>query len=103
MVGSGKFVITVSSRINARPIENIVLSLYLGDGTTGVSATATGEKRGPMNGGAGGRTDDAAGAVGGGSWEWDPNTKVIKAMLIGRYCWRVGGRSDGVCISPPSD
>jgi AP-3 complex subunit mu len=75
-VQSGKFVITVSSRINARPVESIVLSWYLGDGTTAVSATATGEKRGPMNGGAGGRTDDPAGAVGGGSWEWDPNTKV---------------------------
>lgn len=76
----GKFILTVKPRINARPIENIVLTLYLGEGTTSVSATATGEKRGPATSGSGaaGRGDDATGGVGGGSWEFDPNTKLLK-------------------------
>ena len=76
---AGRFSLTLTSRTNHRPIEDIVVSIYLGKTASSVSATATGDKR-PLGavGGAGGagRKEDADGWVGGGTWEFDPHTQV---------------------------
>ncbi len=73
--------LTVTCRAAGRPVENITLSFFLGDGVGSVSATATGEKRSHASG-LGGK-EDAGGAVGGGTWEFDPNTKVCVGMRLG--------------------
>lgn len=76
---SGRFSLTLSSKIN-RIVEDIVVSIHLGSGTSSVSATATGD-RPPMSmggpTGAGKRQDAAAeGFAGGGNWEFDPHSRV---------------------------
>jgi len=82
MRAPGRFSLTLISRTNHRALEDIVVSIDLGDRATSVSATATGD-RGPMhvpsNGlSAAGRRDEGAtsGSVGGGTWEFDPHTHV---------------------------
>ncbi|KAI9637856.1 adaptor complex subunit medium chain 3 [Dioszegia hungarica] len=80
----GKFSLTLTSRTNARPIEDIVISIHLGQGTSSVSATATGDKRMPgvNSGGLARREENAAeGGVGGGTWEFDPHTQVLRWRL----------------------
>jgi AP-3 complex subunit mu len=83
---AGKFSLTLSSRVNARPIENIVVSLYLGANVHHVSATPSGDSRGiGSGGGAGGAA--VLGCVGGGTWEFDPNRRVCRGVerrVIGR-------------------
>lgn len=70
---------TLTSRTNHRPIEDIVVSIYLGKGASSVSATANGDKR-PLGGisgpGGAGRKEESDGWVGGGTWEFDPHTQV---------------------------
>ena len=68
----GKFSLSLTSRVTTRPIENIVISLYLGDNVHHVSATPSGDSRGIGNGNAGA----VLGCVGGGTWEFDPKRKV---------------------------
>lgn len=62
---AGKFALTLSSRVPHTSVEKIIVSIYLGDTATSVSATAstTGDRRA------------------GSSWEFDPNTKVLKWMV----------------------
>ena len=79
MLISGRFSLTLSSKIN-RIVEDIVISIHLGSGTSSVSATATGD-RPPMSmggpTGAGKRQDASAeGFAGGGNWEFDPRSRV---------------------------
>ncbi|OCF36507.1 AP-3 complex subunit mu [Kwoniella heveanensis BCC8398] len=71
----GRFSLVLSSRLNHRPLEDVVISIYLGKGATAVSATATGDRR-PI----GVRTEEGAadGYAGGGNWEFDPHTRVLK-------------------------
>lgn len=89
----GKFQLTLSSRCTARPIENIVVSIYLGEAATGVSATATGDSRSVVSQGVGTNGGTAAiGGVGGGTWEFDPNT--------GRLTWSVSSLTSNE--RPPS-
>lgn len=77
--GSGRFSLTLSSKTN-RVVEDIVVSICLGAGTTNVSATATGDRNPVTMGqplGAGKRQDaQAEGYAGGGTWEFDPHAKV---------------------------
>ncbi|KAI5448830.1 hypothetical protein NCC49_006334 [Naganishia albida] len=73
----GKFSLSLTSRVTTRPIENIVISLYLGDNVHHVSATPSGDSRGLGNGNAGA----VLGCVGGGTWEFDPNRKVLKWII----------------------
>ena len=73
--------LTLTSRSSQRVVEDIVISIYLGKGATSVSATASGDRR-PMGmssgpGGAG-RKDESDGWVGGGSWEFDPHSRIMK-------------------------
>lgn len=77
---AGKFTLSLASRTHSRPLENIIISIYLGDSTTYVSATASGDSRGLISGGGGGGglANPQIGCVGGGTWEFDPNTKVLK-------------------------
>ncbi|WWC60961.1 uncharacterized protein I303_103538 [Kwoniella dejecticola CBS 10117] len=74
----GRFSITLSSRLSGRPLEDIVLSIYLGKGATAASATAQGDRK-PI----GVRTEEsvADGHVGGGTWQFDPHTQVFKWNL----------------------
>ncbi|GHJ86856.1 hypothetical protein NliqN6_3258 [Naganishia liquefaciens] len=76
----GKFSLSLTSRITARPIENIVISLYLGDNVGHVSATPSGDSRGLGTGNAGG-PGAVLGCVGGGTWEFDPNKKILKWVI----------------------
>ncbi|WVQ78401.1 hypothetical protein IAT38_000487 [Cryptococcus sp. DSM 104549] len=79
----GKFSLTLTPRLNARPLEDISFSIYLGKGATSVSATATGDRR-PLHThpGKGGREDGVGeGYVGGGTWEFDPHTQVLRWYL----------------------
>lgn len=79
--GGGKFQLTLSSRCQGRPVENIVVSIYLGEAATGVSATATGDSRSVVAQGANGGAAGAIGGVGGGTWEFDPNTGKLTWSL----------------------
>ncbi|WWD10014.1 hypothetical protein V865_008147 [Kwoniella europaea PYCC6329] len=74
----GRFSITLSSRLNSRPLEDIVISIYLGKGATSVCATAQGERK-PL----GSRSEEGAaeGFVAGGNWEFDPHTQILKWKL----------------------
>ena len=87
--GVGKFSLVLTSGSNHRPIEDIIISINLGQGTTGVSATATGDRRPPgvssgLSGGArpgglsGNRNDMIDGFADGGTWEYDPHTQVLR-------------------------
>ncbi|ORX40010.1 putative adaptor complex subunit medium chain 3 [Kockovaella imperatae] len=83
--GGGQFSLTLTSRTNHRPIQDIVVSIFLGYGTNGVSATATGDKRagggdahGPGAPVLGTKSEVGDGYVGGGTWEFDPHTQVMK-------------------------
>ncbi|KAK8869688.1 hypothetical protein IAR55_000256 [Kwoniella newhampshirensis] len=80
----GRFSLTLSSRTNARPLEDLAISIFLGKGTTSVSATATGDRK-PLSHGLGGHgvKEDGVGEghVGGGTWEFDPHTQVLKWSL----------------------
>ncbi|WOO77123.1 AP-3 complex subunit mu-1 [Vanrija pseudolonga] len=73
----GRFSLTLTSRMNAHPLEHITVSIFLGASTTSVSATATGEKP-PLHTG---ESSAPAGRVGGGTYEFDPNTHVLKWHL----------------------
>lgn len=79
----GKFSLTLASRTNHRPLEDVVVSINLGQGASSVSATATGDKRsaGMGSNGLSGRSNDAVveGHVGGGTWEFDPNASVSRS------------------------
>lgn len=80
----GKFSLTLTSRNNSRPIEDIVVSIYLGLGASSVSATATGDKRMPgviSNGMTRREENTAEGGVGGGTWEFDPHTQILRWRL----------------------
>lgn len=79
----GKFSLTLTSRTNSRPIEDIIVSIHLGEGATSVSATATGDKRMPgvANGSARRQEGVAEGGAGGGTWEFDPHNQVLKWKL----------------------
>lgn len=82
--GAGKFSLSLTSRVTARPIENIIISLYLGDNVNHVSATPSGDSRGIGSGNAGGSAS-VLGCVGGGTWEFDPNRRVrMPSKLIGQ-------------------
>ncbi|WWC89889.1 uncharacterized protein L201_004818 [Kwoniella dendrophila CBS 6074] len=74
----GRFSLTLSSTLPSRPLEDIVISIYLGKGATSVSATAQGDRK-PI----GIRSEEgiADGHVGGGNWEFDPHTQVLKWKL----------------------
>ncbi|WWC69284.1 uncharacterized protein I206_103222 [Kwoniella pini CBS 10737] len=74
----GRFSLTLTSRLSSRPLEDIVISIYLGRGATSVSATAQGDRK-PI----GIRSDEgvADGHVGGGNWEFDPHTQIMKWNL----------------------
>lgn len=86
----GKFSLTLTSRLN-RPTEDISISIYLGAGAASVSATATGDKRftgaasgatGGIGGiGIGGKEEIPQGGVGGGTWEFDPHTQIMRWKL----------------------
>ncbi|WWD16046.1 hypothetical protein CI109_100471 [Kwoniella shandongensis] len=80
----GRFSLTLSSRLNTRPLEDVVVSIYLGKGATSVSATPTGDRK-PLNHGLGGHglKEDGVGEghVGGGTWEFDPHTQILKWSL----------------------
>lgn len=90
LMTTGRFSLTLTSRSNRRPVEDIVISIYLGSGATSVSATATGDRR-PlgMGGGAlgaGVKRDESAaeGYQGGGSWDFDPLTQVQNHAKVTR-------------------
>lgn len=74
-VCQGKFSLSLTSRVTSRPVENIIVSVYLGDNVAHVSATPSGDSRGLGSGNAGG-TGAVLGCVGGGTWEFDPNKRV---------------------------
>lgn len=71
----GKFTLSLTSRVASRPVENIIISLYLGDNVAHVSATPSGDSRGLGSGNVGG-AGAVLGCVGGGTWEFDPNKRV---------------------------
>lgn len=75
----GRFTLTLSSRLNSRPLENINVSIFLGEGATSVSANASGERR-PLHTQIG-KEETAEGFVGGGNWEFDPHTQIVKWHL----------------------
>ena len=67
------------SKMSNRPLEDVVIEIFLGEGTHSASATVTGDKRpigmsGPALGAA--KSDMSSGFVGGGTWEFDPHTHV---------------------------
>ncbi|KAJ9119511.1 hypothetical protein QFC22_003219 [Naganishia vaughanmartiniae] len=74
----GKFTLNLSSRVTTRPIENIIISIYLGENVNHVSATPSGDSRGIGNGNTG---STVLGCVGGGTWEFDPNRKILKWLI----------------------
>lgn len=65
--------------MNTRPIENIIISIYLGENVSHVSATPSGDSRGIGSGNTGGTV---LGCVGGGTWEFDPNKKARHFGLL---------------------
>jgi AP-3 complex subunit mu len=65
--------------VNTRPIENIIISIYLGENVSHVSATPSGDSRGIGSGNTGGTV---LGCVGGGTWEFDPNKKARHFGLL---------------------
>ncbi|ODN98475.1 AP-3 complex subunit mu [Cryptococcus wingfieldii CBS 7118] len=73
---AGRFSLTLSSRVNSLPLENIVISIFLGKGATSVNATATGDRR-PLHSHVG-KEENAEGFVGGGTWDFDPHTQVLR-------------------------
>ncbi|KGB79746.2 AP-3 complex subunit mu [Cryptococcus deuterogattii R265] len=75
----GRFTLTLSSRLNTRPLEDINVSIFLGQGATSVSANASGERR-PLHIQIG-KDETAEGFVGGGNWEFDPHTQIVKWHL----------------------
>ncbi|KAE8541076.1 hypothetical protein D1P53_002430 [Cryptococcus gattii VGV] len=75
----GRFTLTLSSRLNTRPLEDINVSIFLGKGATSVSANASGERR-PLHTQIG-KEETAEGFVGGGNWEFDPHTQIVKWHL----------------------
>ncbi|BEJ03325.1 hypothetical protein CcaverHIS641_0105000 [Cutaneotrichosporon cavernicola] len=64
----GRFSLTLSSRVPR--LDDVVISIFLGSTTTGISATPAGDRRPP------GQEGD--GHVGGGTAEFDPHTQVMK-------------------------
>jgi AP-3 complex subunit mu len=83
----GQFALTLTSRTNHRPLDDVVVSIFLGEGVSSVSATATGDRKpmgfssGPVPLSSKTRKDELSeGHAGGGSWEFDPHTQV------GRFC-----------------
>lgn len=77
---SGKFNLTLSSNTHGRPLENVVISIQLGSDATSVSATASGDNRGILPGG-GKNPNYPVGALGGGTWDFDPNKGVLRWMI----------------------
>ncbi|OXG85862.1 AP-3 complex subunit mu [Cryptococcus neoformans Gb118] len=75
----GRFTLTLSSRLNTRPLEDINVSIFLGKGATSVNANASGERR-PLHTQIG-KEEAAEGFVGGGNWEFDPHTQILKWHL----------------------
>ncbi|WVO13977.1 hypothetical protein L204_101602 [Cryptococcus depauperatus] len=75
----GRFALTLIPRLTHLPLENIVVSISLGKGANSVSATATGDRR-PLHIQVG-RDETAVGFVGGGTWDFDPLTQVLKWSL----------------------
>jgi len=74
----GKFNLTLSSSTHARPLENIVITIELGEGATSVSATASGDSRGILPGGGGKNPNFPVGGQGGGNWDFDPLKGVLR-------------------------
>lgn len=73
----GRFSLTLTSR--APRLEDVVVSIFLGTSTTGISATPAGDRK-PHSQGQG--QDGAAdGHVGGGTCEFDPHTQVLRWTL----------------------
>jgi hypothetical protein len=70
--------LTLSSNTHARPIENLVVTISLGEETTSVSATASGDSRGLLPGGGGKNPAFPVGGQGGGNWDFDPLRKVLR-------------------------
>ena len=70
----------LSSNTHGRPLENVVISIQLGPEVTSVSATASGDTRGILPGG-GKNPNYPVGALGGGSWDFDPNKGVLRWMI----------------------
>ncbi|KLT39843.1 clathrin adaptor, mu subunit [Cutaneotrichosporon oleaginosum] len=68
----GRFSLTLTSRV-AR-LDDVVVSIFLGSTTTGISATPAGDRRPPGQEGDGGH-------VGGGTAEFDPHTQVLRWSL----------------------
>lgn len=58
----------------------MVISIQLGPEVTSVSATASGDTRGILPGG-GKNPNYPVGALGGGSWDFDPNKGVLRWMI----------------------
>lgn len=75
---SGRFSLTLASRLASHPLEDIVVSIFLGSTATSVSATPTGDRRPPGHAAAEGASE---GRVGGGTVEFDPNTQVLRWSL----------------------
>ncbi|WRT67265.1 uncharacterized protein IL334_004232 [Kwoniella shivajii] len=71
----GRFSLTLTSRVSSKPLEDITISIYLGKGATSVSATAQGDRK-PL----GTRNEEGAanGYVGGGNWEFDPHSQILR-------------------------
>ncbi|GMK59576.1 hypothetical protein CspeluHIS016_0801820 [Cutaneotrichosporon spelunceum] len=67
----GRFSLTLTSRVPR--LDDVVISIFLGSTTTGISATPAGDRRPP------GQEGD--GYVGGGTAEFDPHTQVLKWSL----------------------
>lgn len=68
----GRFSLTLASRVPR--LEDVVVSIFLGSTTTGISATPAGDRQPSQDGAANGH-------VGGGTCEFDPHTQVLRWTL----------------------
>lgn len=69
---------TLTSRLTHRALEDVTVTICLGRSAASVSATPTGDRRPAGHVAPEGVVD---GHVGGGTFEFDPNTKVLRWHL----------------------
>lgn len=77
---SASFDITLTSRLNGRPLENIVVELNLGEGASGIKCVAARGTGGLGRGGVG--AHDMGMNNNGASWSFDARKKVGQLQFI---------------------
>ncbi|KAH9482902.1 AP-3 complex subunit mu-1 [Psilocybe cubensis] len=97
------FDVTLTSRLNGRSLENLVIELNLGEGASGIKCVAGRGTGGLGRGGIGAM--DVVGGSSGASWAFDSRKKVLKWEIINvppSSSWNLRGSFSTPIVPRPS-